>query len=76
MPAIIVENHARLRMRQRRITADDIAHVWTHHHRAVPAETSGFTVRTGEMADGRTISVVAKLTSQVFHVKTVWEVVK
>ncbi|MGH7882538.1 MAG: DUF4258 domain-containing protein [Candidatus Dormibacteraceae bacterium] len=74
MPKINIEEHAKLRMRQRQVTAEDIAYVWQHYDAERPAEVQGFVVRTGRVPDGRAIEVVAKLTPQIFHVKTVWEI--
>jgi uncharacterized protein YuzE len=62
-------------MRQRGITAEDIAHVRRRYDTETPAQTKGFMVRTGRGPNGRMISVMARLTPHVFHVKTVWEVV-
>jgi hypothetical protein len=39
-------------MRQRQITAEDIAHVWAHYEKETPAETKGFMVRTGQAPTG------------------------
>ncbi len=73
MPRIVIEPHARLRMRQRGISDEEIAHVWVHYDHERPSQDHpGFRVRIGRTPGGRRVGVVARLQRDVFEVKTVW----
>lgn len=73
MPRAEIEPHARLRMAERKVTVEDIAQVWLHYEKDRPSKDHpGFRVRTGRVPDGREVTVVGRLTSEEFRVKTVW----
>jgi hypothetical protein len=63
MPAVTIEPHARLRMAERGVTSEDIAHVWMRFEKDRPSTDSpGFRVRTGRVPDGREVTVVGRQT--------------
>ena len=73
MPRVVVEPHARLRMRQRGVSDEDIAYVWLHYEQERPTqEHPGYRVRIGRTPAGHRVGVVARLQAEVFEVKTVW----
>jgi hypothetical protein len=73
MSTVTIEAHARLRMQERAVTSDDIAHVWLRFEKDRPStDNPGFRVRTGRVPDGREVSVVGRQVPGEFRVKTVW----
>ena len=73
MPRVEIEPHARQRMAERGVTVEDIGHVWLRYEKDRPSvDSPGYRVRTGRVADGREVTVVARQTPGEFRVKTVW----
>jgi len=73
MPATTIEPHARLRMAERGVTPEDVAHIWVRFEKDWPSKDNpGFRVRTGHVPDGREVTVVGRLTPEEFRLKTVW----
>jgi hypothetical protein len=73
MSTVTIEPHARLRMAERGVTSEDIAHVWLRcEHDRPSTDNPGFRVRTGRVPDGRAVTVVGRQTPEEFRVKTVW----